>query len=128
MTTFDYIYWTFAFVASALLGWKAIEIFTDVPKRKKDEQPPASWWWHQRWFNFLGSLVGWFAGWILARRYLPCFRGATLTPTVSDLLTGFIAFVGVTGFLPYTIYGLISSVYRVGEKLADKLIDLLPQK
>jgi hypothetical protein len=128
MTTFDYIYWAFAFVASVLLGWKAIEIFTDVPKRKKEEQPPASWWWQQRWFNFLGSLIGWFTAWILVRRYSACIHGATITPTASDLLIGFIAFVGVTGYLPFTVYGLISSVYRVGEKLTGMLMDMVPKE
>ena len=128
MTTFNCIFWFVAIVASGLLGWKAVEIFTEVPKKKKEEQPPPSWWWQQRWFNFLGSLVGWAALWVLTRRYWTYILGGpAIDPNLWDLLAGFIAFVGVTGYLPYTVYGLISSVALVGFKLADSLKDLLPK-
>jgi hypothetical protein len=42
LTTFNYIYWAFAFVASVLLGWKAIEILTDVcvKGRRRSNRPP----------------------------------------------------------------------------------------
>jgi hypothetical protein len=126
MSTFNCIFWFIAIVASGLLGWKAVEIFTDVPKKKKEEQPPPSWWWQQRWFNFLGSIVGWAALWVLIRRYWTYILGGCAPdPSLWDLLAGFIAFVGVTGYLPYTVYGFISSVYRVGHKLADSFLHLL---
>jgi len=125
MLTFNCIFWFIALVASGLLGWKAVEIFTDVAKKEKKEQPPPSWWWQQRWFNFLGSIVGWAALRVLIRRYWTyILGGCAADPNLWNLLAGFIAFVGVTGYLPYTVYGLISCVYRVGHKLADSLLRL----
>jgi hypothetical protein len=131
MLIFNCIFWFIALVASGLLGWKAVEIFTDVPKKEREEkekekQRPPSWWWQQRWFNFLGSIVGWAALWLLLRRYWTYILGRCGTdPRLWDLLAGFIAFVGITGYLPYTVYGLISCVYRVGHKLADSFLHLL---
>jgi hypothetical protein len=73
-----------------------------------------SWKSYQFWFNFAGSLFGWFA--------LYALRTELTRPNLSrtEFLLFFIGFVGITGHLPYTTYGLITSI----EKVATKAIGL----
>lgn len=58
-----------------------------------------SWWLHQIYVNFLGSVVGWTAGY-----YLLFFRG-----TIETLADGFlliVALAGVFGYLPWRIFNI----------------------
>jgi hypothetical protein len=116
---FTIVYWLFAFIVSGFFGWKAVEIF----KSKLAKPMSWPWWLYQIWFNFLGSLIGWLALWVLVRRYWTCiFCECTVNPSLWDLFAGFVAFIGVTGHLPYAVFGLISAVYIVGTKVAEKLV------
>ncbi len=116
-------YWVIAVAASALYGWKAVEIFTDVPSQRS--RPPAAWWWHQRWLNFLGSLVGWVALWILGRKLVPCVAGRC-NPGLegSYALLGFLAFVGVTGYLPYGVVGILTGASTLAAKATEVVAGL----
>jgi hypothetical protein len=119
-------YWLVALVASALYGWKAVEIFTDVPNHKG--KPPSAWWWHQRWLNFAGSVVGWVALWVVGKKLLPCFlTECAAEPSIWLALSTFIAFVGVTGYLPFTVVGLVSGASVLASKAADVVKELFPK-
>lgn len=54
---------------------------------------------HERWFNFLGSLMGWWAFWLLL--YGQFVRRVPFQAT--DLGLIIIAFIGMSGYLPYII-------------------------
>lgn len=115
-------YASVAVVASLFYGWKAVEIFTEIPKKPKEEQPHSAWWWHQRWLNFAGSLAGWVVLWILIKRYLPHFTGqCEIILTYWDVIGAVVAFIGITGYLPFTIIGLLSGAMSTFDKIA-KLI------
>ena len=106
-----------ALAFSLFYGAKACDIF-DVQVEGKS----LAWKAHQFWLNFLGSLVGWFALWALVPRAAPCLlQSCHLDLTLGDLALFFLAFVGVTGFLPVTIVGLVDSVKQVAAKLAGLL-------
>jgi hypothetical protein len=94
---------------SIFFGCCARTIFSVTEINKK------SWKFYQLWFNFAGSLFGWLA--------LYALRIELVQPSLSrtEFLLFFIGFVGITGHLPYTTYGLITSI----EKVATKAIDLL---
>jgi hypothetical protein len=54
--------------------------------------------WHQRWLNFLGSFVGWCLGYIALQHIYPGYN-----LRASDAIVLFVAFVGMTGHLPYVV-------------------------
>jgi hypothetical protein len=74
-----------------------------------------SWKFYQFWFNFEGSLFGWLS--------LYALRIELVQPNLSrtEFLLSFIGFVGITGHIPYTTMGLITSI----EKVATKAIDAM---
>jgi hypothetical protein len=111
-----------ALTASALYGWYAVKIFLGVPS--KDEQKHfahrdrLSWRNHQRWFNFCGSLVGWICLWFLGLKFVP----VAVTDSYPSLKWGdiglaFVAFVGVTGYLP----GAVVTVVNTGMTVIGKI-------
>lgn len=91
-------YWLIAASASvfyAIFAVDALEVSKD-DKKKIAENGPLRW--HQRWLNFLGSLVGWSLAYIVLRHACPTsdFRPA-------DFPLAFLAFIGMTGHLPYVV-------------------------
>jgi len=92
------VYWVAATLASALYGLfatDALEVSEDDKKKIKENGPLR---WHQRWLNFLGSLAGWSLAYVVLRHSWSAgdFR-------LSDLPLAFLAFVGMTGHLPYVV-------------------------
>jgi hypothetical protein len=121
-------FWCIALVASALYGWKAVEIHSPPKKKATDAEDheltsyPSSWWWHQRWLNFLGALVGWIALWLLTRKFVPClFADCTVAPNAWDVVASFLAFIGITGFLPGTVVSSLNSFSGLSAKLTELL-------
>ncbi len=117
-----------AIVGSVLYGWKACEIF-DVSTKKKDseELQPRSWRIHQFWLNFLGSLVGWVAAWALLRPLVACATGpCALSVSTSTVLLFFLAFIGVTGHLPWAVVGAIAGSVGGIIEIINKLAALKP--
>lgn len=112
-------YWGVAFVASALYGYHALNIFKS---HSAESEQPVAWRWHQRWSYFLGSLVGWLALWLLIRKFGGCVFGECAADVeVLDVVGAFVAFVGVTGYLKDTVVSLISGVGSLAGKLAEVL-------
>lgn len=97
---------TFLFVGlcfSIFYGWNAVDIFVD----SNDEFVKAkalldAWKWHQRWLNFMGSMVGWIAAWyFLFDRFIPYRHSFTFKG--SDAAVILVALLGMGGFLPLTL-------------------------
>jgi hypothetical protein len=109
-------FWIAAFVASLFFGFFAVTIF-EVPLPKV--KPLWAWKLHQFWLNFTGSFVGWVALWFLGRKVIACLvPSCSVEPNAWDVAAFFLAFVGVTGFLPLTIVGLITGLKELLVKLA----------
>ncbi len=102
---------------------KAFEIFGP-----KNDGRPSSWVFHQWWFDFLGSLAGWAALWLVIRRVVwSADQSQTIDLKASDGLLAIVAFVGMTGHLPRLIYGLVQSVDEIAKKLMG-LVDKQEEK
>lgn len=116
-TWFAWAFGLVALVASLFYGVKACDIL-EVSSAGK----PWAWKLHQFWLNFLGALVGWAAMWPLVPRVAGCLlEPCAPALTVADVAVFFLAFVGITGFLPVTVVGLVLSVKELVGKLAGLL-------
>lgn len=106
----------FAVVAigmSIFYGLRACEIFSISTTDRK-----RSWHFHQFWLNFLGSVVGWVAAWAILRSAVECASAdCILSVSPSAVSLFFLAFIGVTGYLPATIVGAIGGVNELVAKL-----------
>lgn len=118
---FHGVFLVFALALSTFYGLKAFEVF-GVRKRPKNKP----WMWHQRWFNFVGSLVGWAALWFLVQKVVAVSPSSYIRYiSVWDAAIFVIAFIGVTGHLPYTIMGLIESIRGLALLLIKSFKDLV---
>jgi len=91
------LYWTLALALSRWYGKHAPDAL-DVPEDDKvriAHNPDLRF--HQFWFNFLGSLVGWSLLYVVLRHYRDNTTG------VDDAILLFVAFVGMTGHLPFVV-------------------------
>lgn len=80
-----------------------------------------SWAWklHQFWLNFLGSVAGWSALWFLLRSALQCASAScSFQFGWSEVGAFLLAYLGVTGYVPFTVIGLASGVKELAEKVA----------
>ena len=118
---FSFIFWLIALAFSVFYGLKACDIFP-----REEEIKNLALKVHLAWFNFIGSVVGWAVLWILTRRYWAYIIGgsAAVDPNLWDLLAGFIAFVGITGYLPGTVNYLIFSGLNVADSLMKFFLKL----
>jgi hypothetical protein len=110
---FVWLFWVLALLFSAFYGWKAFDAFDDRPPGK-----PWGWWAHQVWFNFAGAVVGWAAMWFIVRKLWHVL--ATDSPADfgwSDGVLSALAFVGITGHLPYATAGLLKGIRELARKL-----------
>lgn len=110
----SYIFLAVGLLASLLYGWKACDAF-DVSAKDK----PWAWRVHQFWFNFAGSLFGWAAAWFVARKGWQCLAvscPAQLDWSDAGLIA--IAFVGITGHLPYATAGVLQAIKELALKVA----------
>jgi hypothetical protein len=115
MCLIEAAYWLVAVCVSALLGWNALAIF----KVEKTSEPML---WQQRFTNFVGALIGWLVLWPLAVRYLGCVSSKGCPELLVgwwDVLGCFVAFIGITGYLPYTVIGAINAIFGALRSLAQ---------
>ena len=87
-----------ATLASLFYGVFAVDALEVSEEDKKKIAGNAPLRWHQRWLNFLGSFVGWSLAYVVFRHVCPAydFRPA-------DFPLAFLAFIGMTGHLPYVV-------------------------
>jgi hypothetical protein len=102
-------HWLFVAIAvgmSLFYGLCACRIFHVPCEGEKN-----AWHIHQFWFNFLGSAVGWVATWALLGAVLACASAACgNTISLSSVALFLLAFLGVTGHLPMSVFGLIGGL------------------
>jgi hypothetical protein len=98
------VFWLLALGASTFYGLFAVDIFVPVKTLddiKKKHQP--AWLVHQAWLNFAGSIVGWACLWVVCVKVWPFVsRDSFESLTWGDAALAFVAFLGVTGYIPYT--------------------------
>jgi hypothetical protein len=77
---------------------------------------------HQLWMNFLGSLAGWLAGWVVINRWLSCptFMCAD-EPRLATAVLAIGAFVGMVGLMPKTIVSGVEALKAATEVYFNKL-------
>jgi hypothetical protein len=112
------LFWSLALVVSFLLGWFCLEVHNiRVP-----EGYPRAARNHQRWFNFIGALVGWIALWCLVRRAWCVWWACSSLGQAgwSDFVLGFVAFVGISGYFPYAT---MTTVDAIGKRVAKLLTE-----
>ncbi len=81
-----------------------------------------AWKLHQFWLNFLGSVVGFIALWFLFQAVLGCaINSCSIQFGWPDVGLFLLAFLGVTGYVPFTVIGLASGI----NELAAKTIGLI---
>jgi hypothetical protein len=103
--------------ASVFYGCCAVAIFTTEIASNK----PRSWRWHQRWFNFLGSTVGWLCLWFVLIKLWPhLIRPTPISLSWPYVGLAFVGFVGVTGNLPWTVAGLANALGALVGKVAGE--------
>jgi len=82
--------------------------------------PKQAYLWHQRWFNFVGSAVGWFALWKLIPRALADAPSYSLC--WGTAATAVVALLGITGYLPLTLFTFAAyGAEKLREKAAPKI-------
>ena len=119
-SSWNWLFVCIAFGMSVFYGWSACAIFS-VPKQDK----PWSWRFHQFWLNFIGSVVGWVAAWTVINSVLECAAAScTMSVAPSAFALFFLAFLGVTGYLPAALVGLVGGF----NELISKLLALIGGK
>ena len=109
-----------AFIIIALLlslfhGIMATKIFVPELARKDKHW---SWWVHQFWLNFCGSIAGFAALWFIIRKIVAILpTPASAAPQWSDAALFFLAFLGVTGYLPFAIMTGVEAIKDLMSKI-----------
>jgi hypothetical protein len=102
-------------VLSLFHGIMATNIFV-ADKDKSDRS--GAWYFHQFWLNFCGSVAGWTALWFIVQKIaLVLALPATAAPQLSDIALFFLAFLGVTGYLPFAILTTVGGIKELLAKL-----------
>ena len=108
-TLFGTVWFQISFIGVALLlslfyGAKAM----DIHLIERHAAAPWAWKVHQFWLNFLGAAAGWVALWFVLRNISLAVDAPTpVAPTWSGAALFFLAFIGITGHLPFaTVTGI----------------------
>src|SRR5258706_864919 len=125
---FEVAFWAVAVIVSAFLGWFCFEIHT---LNRSSYKWPASV--QQVWLNFVGAFVGWIALWFLVRQWwgvwrLPSAPAISVQMTISDFGLALTAFVGISGYLPFTVVGAIQTFVALIQRLVGRLTEWLVSK
>ena len=72
-------------------------------------------------FNFLGAAVGFLILYFLIRKAIYCVNAHEYKDeNIIDILLLIIALIGISGYLPYTIFSLSNGIHKMLEKLKIK--------
>ena len=100
---------------SVFHGAMAPHIFVSADDRKD-----KSWAWHvhQFWLNFCGSVAGWAALWFVLEKLSALVSSpSSAAPQWSDAALFFLAFLGVTGYLPFAIVTSVQAIKELISKI-----------
>jgi len=99
---------------SLFYGFRATDIF-----EVKTTGKSWSWRFHQWWLNFLGSASGWVALWFLVHKIAAVIHSpATVAIQPSDIALFFLSFVGITGFLPFSVVSVLQGLRDIAARIA----------
>jgi hypothetical protein len=82
----------------------------------KHADKPAAWKFHQFWLNFAGSLAGGLTLLVAVRRVCLVITSTHDAFKMTDFML-FLAFVGVTGFLPFSVVSFIQGIRDIVGKV-----------
>lgn len=112
----------FGVIFSLFYGFNAVEIFQRSNPNKKYPNSCLSWWIHQRWINFIGSVIGWICVFILYSSLTPFdLQDVARHIVAGHILLFTIGVLGIMGFLPLTFWGLANSMLFIAEKITGKI-------
>lgn len=112
---FMWMFWAVAFAFSLFFGLNAVPI---LASHENTKGRPRAWWIYQFWFNFVGSISGWMALAAIVRNLcLVVDASKPFTPGWSDAALFFLAFIGITGHLPFAVMSGIASIRELLAKI-----------
>ena len=119
---FEVAFWSAACVVSGFLGWFCFEIHEMDRSCCKGARKVQ-----QIWLNFLGGVVGWAALWLLLHQWWGLRRipASSVQMTASDFGLALVAFVGISGYLPYAVIGAIQSSVALIRSLLQRALKWL---
>jgi hypothetical protein len=103
------VFWIVALTFSCFYSFKAFSIHLTNASFVKDQKKNKkyAWLFHQWWFNFVGAIVGWTILWVLLPSIIIALIAHNPTSiSVADFLLLLIALLGITGYLPLTLFGI----------------------
>lgn len=108
-------FWLVALSFSLFYSFYAFKIhLTDenfIKAQKKNNN--FAWLFHQWWFNFIGSITGWSILWILIPPFFLIFCQQTTSHiSFKEFLLLLIALLGITGYLPLTLFGIAKNAEK----------------
>jgi len=72
----------------------------------------------ERWFNFIGAAAGWILLWILLPKIIGSIENQNFeTITFIDFLFLLTSILGITGYLPLTLFGIAINAMNTINKL-----------
>lgn len=112
----DIIFFTIALIASILYASKCKEIW--FPNTSNNEGLSVSRYIHEIWFNFIGSFVGWISLYIVYKSlYNFSWENLVINIGWQHLIMFMLGILGITGLLPYTLWGLSRSADFIVNKM-----------
>jgi hypothetical protein len=151
----SWLYWWVSFFISLFLGWFSLEIHRVVlqehethileTRREGQQQQQGTHHvdqqrrqttraginkpllWQQRLTNFVGAMVGFIVLWPLFLQYRGCLADGC-PPSEAGwwvVFYGWIAFLGITGYLPQAVIGSMQSVLGAATAVAKIIADWL---
>jgi hypothetical protein len=123
---FEVAFWSLAVIVSGFLGLFCFEIH----KVKPSDDDKWSAKFQQVWLNFVGAFVGWIALWFLVHQWwgvwtLPSAPGVSVQMTLSELGLALTAFIGISGYLPFTVIGAIHTFIALVHKVIEHISEWL---
>ena len=125
---FEVAFWSLAVIVSGFLGRFCFEIHT--LDRSAFKWPAKV---QQVWLNSVGAFVGWIALWFLVRQWWGVWRlsfapAVSVQMTVSDFGLALIAFIGISGYLPFTVVGAIQTFVALVHRVVARATEWLFSK